>query len=98
MPYENYGFSLLPGWNGIETATVPPASAQTPAPGTLSADEIADAVRVGVQGLDAMRRGGAPASRNYAPSAPGAATTLPPMTYSYPGAAPYAQRNQPVSR
>ena len=98
MPYENYGFSLLPGWNGIETATVPPASAQTPAPGTLSADEIADAVRVGVQGLDAMRRGGAPASRNYAPSPPGAATTLPPMTYSYPGAAPYAQRNQPVSR
>jgi len=97
MPYENYGFSLLPGWNGIETATSPPASAEAPASGTLSADDAADALRVGVQGLDAMRRV-APANPAYAPAYPSAAAAPQPAPYSYPPAAPYAQRYQPVSR
>lgn len=107
MPYENYGFSLLPGWNGVETATIPPASAQTPSQGTLAAEEAADALRVGVQGLDAMRRaGGAAANPAFAPAPPGAAIGLPPTPYAYPSpSAPYArppqdfsQRYQPVSR
>ena len=49
MPYERYGFSLLPGWNGAETASAPTA-AELPAPiGTLWSDErtgaIAEAAR-----------------------------------------------------
>jgi hypothetical protein len=96
MPYENYGFSLLPGWNGIETATAPPASVEAPASGTLSADDAADVLRLGVQGLDAMRRG-APAHPAFAPAYPGAAAPQP-APYSYSPAAPYAQRYQPVSR
>ena len=39
MPYERYGFTLLPGWNGITTATWPPASAQVAPAGTLWALE-----------------------------------------------------------
>ncbi|BAT59602.1 hypothetical protein GJW-30_1_02135 [Variibacter gotjawalensis] len=34
MPYERFGFTLLPGWNGIETSTWPPAGAQQPPEGT----------------------------------------------------------------
>jgi tetratricopeptide (TPR) repeat protein len=107
MPYENYGFSLLPGWNGVEAPTVPPASAQTASPGTLAAEEAVDAVRVGVQGLDAMRGAGAvPAGgRNFPPLSPaGAAMGPTPTQYPYP-ATPYQrpaqgfnQYNQPVSR
>lgn len=41
MPYERYGFSLLPAWNGAEQASQPSA-AENPAPrGTLWADEHA---------------------------------------------------------
>ncbi|WP_267426902.1 hypothetical protein [Methylobacterium sp. GC_Met_2] len=41
MPYERYGFSLLPAWNGAEQASQPSA-AESPAPrGTLWADERA---------------------------------------------------------
>jgi cellulose synthase operon protein C len=99
MPYENYGFSLLAGWNGIEVATTPPASAESPPAGTLSAEEAAEVLRLGVQGLDAMRRAGASAANPaYAPAYSGAATAPSAAPYVYPGAAPYAQRNQPVSR
>lgn len=38
MPYERYGFSLLPGWNGSESATWPPATADQAPAGTLWAD------------------------------------------------------------
>lgn len=39
MPYERYGFSLLPAWNGTEGASAPSA-AEAPAPiGTLWSDE-----------------------------------------------------------
>lgn len=40
MPYERYGFALLPGWNGIETPTWPPAALQPPPDGTLWAQQI----------------------------------------------------------
>ncbi len=66
MPYERWGFALLPSWNGIETATWPPASAQAAPAGTLWATD-ADA--------RAQANGGAPAPTSgpsYAPArAPG---------------------------
>jgi cellulose synthase operon protein C len=40
MPYERYGFTLLPGWNGKAVPTWPPYSAQTAAIGTLWNDEM----------------------------------------------------------
>jgi hypothetical protein len=40
MPYERYGFALLPGWNGKSAATWPPYSAQWAAAGTLWSDEV----------------------------------------------------------
>ncbi len=40
MPYERYGFTLLPGWNGKAAPTWPPYSAQTAAIGTLWNDEM----------------------------------------------------------
>ena len=39
MPYERFGFALLPGWNGITTATWPTTSAQIAPAGTLWALE-----------------------------------------------------------
>ncbi|GAC1328656.1 MAG: hypothetical protein NVSMB26_04180 [Beijerinckiaceae bacterium] len=39
MPYERYGFSLLPGWNGKVAATWPAYSTQSAAAGTLWNDE-----------------------------------------------------------
>ena len=39
MPYERFGFALLPGWNGITTATWPMTSAQIAPAGTLWALE-----------------------------------------------------------
>jgi hypothetical protein len=40
MPYERYGFALLPGWNGKSAATWPPYSAQAALAGTLWNDEM----------------------------------------------------------
>ena len=40
MPYERYGFSLLPGWNGQTTASGPTHSAQMAPAGTLWATEL----------------------------------------------------------
>jgi hypothetical protein len=40
MPYERYGFALLPGWNGKAAATWPPYSAQSAPAGTLWNDEL----------------------------------------------------------
>lgn len=39
MPYERYGFTLLPGWQGQTQASNPPASAQIAPAGTLWAKE-----------------------------------------------------------
>jgi hypothetical protein len=59
MPYERYGFELLPGYNGITKATWPPASAQIAAAGTLWSQDAVDRMRVGAFGDD-QRRQGAP--------------------------------------
>jgi hypothetical protein len=40
MPYERYGFTLLPGWNGKNAATWPPYSAQSAPAGTLWNEEV----------------------------------------------------------
>jgi hypothetical protein len=52
MPYEKYGFSLLPGWNGVETATWPPFSKQIAPAGTQWADQDADPVKAGLAVFD----------------------------------------------
>ena len=61
MPYERWGFGLLPGWNGAQTATWPPASAQIAPAGTLWAAEAKRA------------EGGVPAAQPM----PGVRQTLP---------------------
>ncbi|MBV8851315.1 MAG: hypothetical protein JOZ16_17220 [Methylobacteriaceae bacterium] len=62
MPYERYGFTLLPGWNGKNAATWPPYSAQSAAAGTLWSD--------------AVRSGGAVvAAQPLSPQAPQASPT-----------------------
>jgi hypothetical protein len=53
MPYEQYGFSLLPGWNGVETATWPPYSQQIAPPGTQWAEQEADPAKAGLAVFDA---------------------------------------------
>jgi hypothetical protein len=40
MPYERYGFSLLPGWNGVNGPTTPTYAAQIAPAGTLWATEL----------------------------------------------------------
>lgn len=39
MPYERYGFSLLPAWNGLTTATEPTHATQPAPAGTLWAEQ-----------------------------------------------------------
>jgi len=39
MPYERYGFSLLPAWNGLTTATEPTYATQPAPAGTLWAEQ-----------------------------------------------------------
>jgi hypothetical protein len=67
MPYERYGFELLPGYNGITKASWPPASAQIAAAGTLWSQDAVDRMRVGAFGDD-QRRQGAPVNQQQAPS------------------------------
>jgi len=40
MPYERYGFALLPGWNGVNGPTTPTYAAQIAPAGTLWATEL----------------------------------------------------------
>jgi len=53
MPYEQFGFSLLPAWNGQETASWPPYSQQIAPAGTMWADQEADPARAGLAVFDA---------------------------------------------
>jgi len=58
MPYERYGFSLLPGWTGVLAASAPHNAQAAPAGTlwtTLQADD-AQATRGGAYGIDAMRQ------------------------------------------
>ncbi len=72
MPYERYGFSLLPAWNGQETASWPPASQQVAPAGTQWANQEADPARTGAASLDARQNyyGAVGASPGVQPSSP----------------------------
>lgn len=87
MPYEKYGFSLLPGWNGQETASWPPYSQQIAPAGTQWADQEADPAKAGLAVFDARN----PANARGLP--PGG---LPAATYGQQPVAGYGQ--QPPSR
>ena len=39
MPYERWGFQLLPGWNGVAIASYPTAATEPPVAGTRAAEE-----------------------------------------------------------
>ncbi|MCC3245525.1 hypothetical protein LG047_09355 [Methylocystis sp. WRRC1] len=110
MPYEHYGFSLLPGWNGVETATWPPYSQQIAPAGTQWASQDADPAKAGIAVFDARNpanaRGLPPAGYGAQPTprapsnayaAPGPRDAPPPAAPAPPGAA-YGQYPQPVSR
>jgi tetratricopeptide (TPR) repeat protein len=83
MPYEQYGFSLLAGWNGAETATWPPASQQLPPRGTQWAEQKIEPSPAGLDAFDprlAPPRGG--------PQTP--TIGLPPLQPAGQGQAQYA--------
>ncbi|PPD43939.1 MAG: hypothetical protein CTY15_08880 [Methylocystis sp.] len=52
MPYEKFGFSLLPGYNGQETASWPPYTQQIAPPGTIWAQQEADPAKAGLAVFD----------------------------------------------
>jgi hypothetical protein len=58
MPYEHYGFSLLPGWTGVLTASAPHTAETAPA-GTLWTTlqaKDAQSTRGGAAGIDPLRQ------------------------------------------
>lgn len=68
MPYERYGFALLPGWNGVNGPTSPTYAAQIAPAGTLWATELPEKDRP----KTAIEAGGAGPSAGATPSAAGA--------------------------
>ncbi|QGM47633.1 hypothetical protein [Methylocystis heyeri] len=99
MPYERYGFSLLPAWNGQEAASWPPASMQIAPAGTQWANQEADPAHSGAASLDATPNYygsvGAPLASPQFPGAPARAAATRPTA---PRPAAYGQYPQPVSR
>ena len=80
MPYERYGFSLLPGWNGITGPTTPTYAAQVAVAGTLWATELPEKDRP----KTAIEAGGAgpsaavgASSASSAPTSVGASSAMP---------------------
>jgi len=49
MPYERYGYALLPGWNGQATHSWPPASAQIAPAGTLWSTDQTERPKTAIQ-------------------------------------------------
>jgi hypothetical protein len=75
MPYERYGFTLLPGWQGQTTPSNPPASAQIAPAGTLWAKEPPEQAPIDAQ--TGMPVTGAGAAAGVVP--PGAARSAAPI-------------------
>ena len=81
MPYERYGFSLLPGWNGIKGPTTPTYAAQIAPAGTLWATELPEkdrpktAIEAGGAGPSAGV--GSSAASSVAPNSVGASSVAP---------------------
>ncbi len=86
MPYERYGFSLLPAWNGQQTASWPPYTQQIAPAGTQWADQEADPARAGLASFDARAPEAAP---------PMASSQLP-VTASSRRAAPTARQRPAI--
>ncbi|MBU6525614.1 hypothetical protein OGR47_01095 [Methylocystis sp. MJC1] len=101
MPYEKYGFNLLAGWNGQETASWPTYSQQIAPPGTQWAEQEADPAKAGIALFDARNPANA---RGLPPGGPPAATgygQMRPLGYALPTRPPapaYGQYPSPVSR
>ncbi len=90
MPYERYGFALLPGWNGVTGPTSPTYAAQVAPAGTLWATELPekDRPKTALQaGGGAMVMGGGANVRAMSEAAP---TSVPLAPTSIPSAAPAA--------
>jgi len=92
MPYERYGFSLLPGWNGLETATWPPASRQLAPAGTQWANQESDPAAL----VNAPSPYSRPNSDNGGGSPPTKPAAAPVAAERSPAA--YGQNSQPASR
>jgi tetratricopeptide (TPR) repeat protein len=75
MPYERYGFTLLPGWQGQTMPSNPPASAQIAPAGTLWAKEPPEQAPIDAQ--TGMPVTGAGAAAGVVP--PGAARSAAPI-------------------
>lgn len=75
MPYERLGYSLLPGWNGVDRPTIPSAAEQTPPIGTVWAEQAAAAPPVPL--APAATGPGPGASRPTMPSPASAALRQP---------------------
>jgi hypothetical protein len=75
MPYERYGFTLLPGWQGQTNPSNPPASAQIAPAGTLWAKEPPEQAPIDAQtGMPVTGAGaGAPVGGYPAGGFPGGA-------------------------
>ena len=58
MPYERYGYSLLAGWNGVQTASAPHNSETAPVGSLWTTLQARDAqsTRGGDAGIDALRQ------------------------------------------
>ncbi|MDE2362200.1 MAG: hypothetical protein KGM42_05935 [Hyphomicrobiales bacterium] len=99
MPYESYGFTLLPGWNGINKPTSPTYAAQIAPAGTLWATELPEkdrpktAMQAGSGGGGAMVAGAGGGS--IAAGVNGAPPEVAPT--SVPVAAPAANTQSSVS-
>ncbi|MFV0280407.1 MAG: hypothetical protein ACK5JM_06565 [Rhodoblastus sp.] len=89
MPYERFGFSLLPGWNGVSGPTSPTYAAQIAPAGTLWANELPEKDRPKTA---AEAGGGQPAGAPSAPNSVAAPQVAPNSVgvASPPPAAPHA--------
>ncbi len=91
MPYERYGFSLLPGWNGATGPTSPTYAVQRAPKGTLWEAEQAEKARPRIafaNGMSGVPAAGAPMQGMAQP--PAAAQT--PPHAAQPVVAPYPQQ------
>ncbi|MFT4098952.1 MAG: hypothetical protein QM651_17665 [Rhodoblastus sp.] len=78
MPYERFGFSLLPGWNGVNGPTTPTYAAQIAPAGTLWASELPEKDRPKTA-IEAGGAGPSSAASSFttAPNSVGAPTAPP---------------------
>ncbi|HUZ67787.1 MAG TPA: hypothetical protein VMU56_09015 [Beijerinckiaceae bacterium] len=91
MPYERYGFTLLPGWNGVTQPTWPPYSAQPAAPGTLAAQDAAETASAPTPGARAPDFATPPSALGTTFGAPQTNPVPPAPTPPFPASTPWLQ-------